>query len=236
MNIIDALRVSCNYFFFEIGRLSGINNINHYAMGVGLGEKTGIELEGEKAGTLASPENRKEKGEIWYSADTIQAAIGQSDNLFTPLQLANYVSTLVNGGNRNKTHILKSVKSYDYAHTLYEPEMEILGQSGISSETEDIIKEGMLAVSERGSAAAIFSGYPIKVGSKTGTAQTGRGSANGIFVAYAPYDDPEIAVAVVVERAGKGSRIGVIARDIFDAYFRINDVLEVVTEENSLIN
>lgn len=236
INIVDAIRVSCNYFFYEIGRLSGIGNINKYAAGLGLGERTGIELEGEKAGTLAGPENRKEKGEVWYAADTIQSSIGQSDNLFTPLQLANYVATLVNGGTRYKTHILKSVKSYDYGYTLYEPEVEILGESGISKETEDTIMEGMLAVSERGSAIATFRGYPIKVGSKTGTAQTGRGTANGIFVAYAPHDDPEIAVAVVVEKAGKGSWIAVIARDIFDAYFRINDSLDAVIEENSLIN
>jgi penicillin-binding protein 2 len=236
INVIDALRVSCNYFFYEVGRLTGIDKMNHYASLFGFGEKTGIELEGEAAGNLAGPENRRARGEAWYQADTIQAAIGQSDNLFTPLQLANYVATLANGGQRNTVHILKAVKSYDYVHTLYKSKNEIAGQTGLSEKTVELIKQGMLAVTERGSAYAIFAGYPIKVGSKTGTAQTGRGSANGIFVAFAPYENPEIAVAVVVERAGKGSRIGVIARDIFDAYFRINHALETLNEENTLIN
>lgn len=236
INIIDAIRVSCNYFFYEIGRLTGIDKMNQYASGFGFGEKTGIELEGEASGTLAGPENRKAKGEPWYHADTIQAAIGQSDNLFTPLQMANYVATLVNGGHRNKVHILKSVKSYDYVHTLYKSKPEVMSQMELSQETVELVKQGMLAVSERGSAYASFSGYPIKVGSKTGTAQTGRGSPNGTFVAFAPYENPEIAVAVVVERAGKGSWIGVIARDIFDAYFRINDALETLDGENTLIN
>jgi len=236
INVVDALRVSCNYFFYEAGRLTGIERLNEFARRFGLGEKTGIELEGEAAGILAGPENRKANDGIWFPADTIQAAIGQSDNLFTPLQLANYVATLVNGGNRYKTHILKSVKSYDYSQTLFDSKAEVMGNAGLSQKTVDIIKKGMLAVSESGSAAAIFANYPIKVGSKTGTAQTGRGSANGIFVSFAPYDNPEIAVAVIVERAGKGSRIGVIARDIYDAYFRINDSLEKVTPENELIN
>lgn len=236
IDVIDALRVSCNYFFFEAGRLTGIEKLNDYARGFGFGEKTGIELEGEASGILAGPEQRKANDAIWFPADTIQASIGQSDNLFSPLQLANYVATLVNGGNRYKTHILKSVKSYDYSQTLFDSKSEVLGNAGLSQETVELIKRGMLAVSERGSAAAIFANYPIKVGSKTGTAQTGRGSANGIFVSFAPYDNPEIAVAVVVERAGKGSRIGVIARDIYDAYFRINDSLERVTPENELIN
>jgi penicillin-binding protein 2 len=236
VNVVDALKVSCNYFFFEVGRLTGIDKLNEYARRFGFGEKTGIELEGESSGTLAGPENRKANDGIWYPADTIQAAIGQSDNLFTPLQLANYVSTLVNGGKRNKVHILKSVKSYDYSQTLFENKAEILGTADLNDETVSLIKQGMLAVSERGSASAVFGNYPIKVGSKTGTAQTGRGSANGIFVAFAPYDNPEIAVALIVERAGKGSRIGVIARDIFDAYFRTNDALEAVVSENKLIN
>jgi len=236
INVVDALRVSCNYFFFEVGRLTGIDKLNYYARGFGLGEKTGIELEGEAAGNLAGPENRKAKGAAWYQADTIQAAIGQSDNLFTPLQMANYVATLVNGGQRNKVHILKEVKSYDYVHTLFKTDTEATGRIDVSRDTVEIVKKGMLAVSERGSASAVFSGYPIKVGSKTGTAQTGRGSANGLFVAFAPYDNPEIAVAVVVERAGKGSRIGVIARDIFDAYFRIDEALETLNRENTLIN
>ncbi len=236
VDVVNALRVSCNYFFYEVGRLTGIEKIVEYARLLGLGEKTGIELDSEKQGTLAGPESRAEKDKVWYPGDTIQAAIGQSDNMFTPIQLANYVATLVNGGVRNRVHVLKSVKSYDYTQTLFESKAEVLGDANISAETLDLIKRGMLAVSESGSAVAIFGNYPIKVGSKTGTAQTGRGSANGTFVAFAPYDKPEIAVAIVVERAGKGSRIGVIARDIFDAYFRIDNSLETIVVENTLVN
>ena len=150
--------------------------------------------------------------------------------------MANYVATLVNGGVCNKLHILKAVKSYDYSSTVFEAEPEELGRTELSEETVELIKEGMLAVSKEGSAASIFGDYPIDVGSKTGTAQTGNGSANGIFVAFAPYDDPEIAVAIVVEHAGKGSRIGVIARDIFDTYFRIDGSYEQILPENTLVN
>lgn len=236
VNVVEALQVSCNYFFFEVGRLTGIEKLNAYARMLGLGEKTGIELNGESKGRLAGPEQSEQRGEVWKPGDTIQASIGQSGNLFTPLQLANYVGTLVNGGTLNQIHLLKSVKSFEYSQTLFETESSVLGTATIKPETIRLIREGMLAVSLKGSASAIFSNYPIRVGSKTGTAQTGGKAANGIFVAFAPYEDPEIAVAIVVERAGKGSRVGVIARDIFDAYFRINNSLEKLTIENTLLD
>jgi len=235
VNVVDALRVSCNYFFFEVGRLTGIDRLNEYARLFGFGERTGVEL-GEYGGILAGKESRANRGGVWMDGDTIQAAIGQSDNLASPLQLATYVATLAGDGTRKNTHLLKSVKAPDYSSTLYDAEGEILAVLDASPENVKTVLEGMLAVSERGSASAVFANYPIRTGSKTGTAQTGVGSANGIFVAFAPYDDPQIAVAVVVEHAGKGSRIGVIARDIFDAYFRINDAMDSVTSENELLD
>jgi len=235
INVVDALRVSCNYFFYEVGRLTGIDLMNEYARRLGLGEKTGVELN-ENTGTLAGRENREAAGKVWNPGDTIQAAIGQSENLFSPLQLACYVGTLANGGTRMNAHILKSVKTYDYSDTVYESEVEVLSRLGASEENLRAVLEGMLAVSTTGSASSIFANYPVKVASKTGTAQTGSGSANGIFVAFAPYDEPQVAVAVVVEHAGKGSRIGVIARDILDAYFRTDESLGAITGEDTLIN
>jgi penicillin-binding protein 2 len=236
INIVEALRVSCNYFFYEVGRLTGIERMNEYSKFFGLGERTGIELEGETKGTLAGPESKEAAGGIWYPGDTIAAAIGQSDNLFTPLQLASYVAALANGGVRQNVHLLKSVKSYDYNGTIFETENTAAADAGLSEETLAVIFEGMLAVSKTGSSSAVFGNYPINVASKTGTAQIGKGSPNGVFVAFAPYEDPEIAIAIVVEHAGKGSRIGNIARDTFDAYFRINDSFEMVIAENELIN
>lgn len=236
INVVDAIRVSCNYFFFEVGRLSGIDRMNSYARMLGLGEPTGVELP-EYTGILAGKEEREEGGGTWYGGDTIAAAIGQSDNLFTPLQMAVYVASLVNpNGERLEAHLLKSVRTYDYSSTISEYKPEVLSTVDISDETRETVMKGMLQVSRSGSAVVTFGNYPIDVGTKTGTAQTGRGSPNGVFVAFAPYDDPQIAVAVVVEHAGKGSIIGSVARDILDAYFRTDSSFDSVQGEGELID
>lgn len=235
IDVIDALRVSCNYFFYEVGRLTGIEKMNEYAKLLGLGEPTGVELD-ESIGILAGKENREAAGKVWNPGDTIQAAIGQSDNLFSPLQLACYVATIANGGTRRSAHILKSIKTYDYSDTIYEEQGEVLSVLGADENNLRAVQEGMLAVSTSGSASAVFRNYQVQVASKTGTAQTGSGSPHGVFVAYAPYDDPQIAVAVVVEHAGKGSRIGVIARDVMDAYFRTDQSLGAIIGDGELVN
>ena len=235
INVVDAIRVSCNYFFYEAGRLTGIERMNYYGRLLGLGQSTGVELP-EYTGILAGPEEREEAGGVWNPGDTIAAAIGQSDNQFSPLQLACYVATLANGGTRKAAHLLKAVKTSDYSDTVFENTGEVLSELNADPENLEAILKGMLAVSTSGSAVASFGHYPVQVGTKTGTAQIGTGSPNGVFVAFAPYNDPQVAVAVVVEHAGKGSRIGMIARDILDAYFRTDESLGAVTAEGQLIN
>ena len=238
ITVSDALKVSCNYFFYEVGRLLTIDRLDTYAKMFGLGEKSGIELEGEQAGILAGPEDRARRNIVrWQGGDTLQMAIGQSDNSFTPLQIANYVATFSNGGTHYVPHLLKSVKSYDYGDTRLDVLPEVSGVVPMKKETFDTVMQGMLSVSEEGTAANVFRNYPIKVGSKTGSAQTGvtGQSANGVFVAFAPFDDPEIAIAVIVERGGSGNRIAPVARDIFDAYFRIGASMEETIPENTLL-
>lgn len=222
INVSEAIKYSCNYFFFETSRIMGIDTLNKYAKKLGLGQKTGIELSGEHKGNLAGPESRAEKGgDEWQPGETIQAAIGQSEQQFTPVQLASYMATLINGGTRYKTHILKSVKSYDGKETYLDGNINILDQIDIKNESLEAIKRGMLgATTEDGTASSVFSGYPIRVGGKTGSAQTKKGaSAHGTFLSFAPYDDPEIAVCVVIEHAGSGGAVAPVVKRIYDYYF-----------------
>ena len=216
-----ALEVSCNYYFYELGRRIGIDKLNEYCRKFGLGVATGVEL-GEATGTLAGPEHRQSIGSYWTEGDTIQAAIGQSDNGFTPLQLATYTSTIANGGTRYKSHIIKEIRSYDLEKVVEKFEPTIVENTGISANVIDVVKKGMLSVTSEGTASLVFNNYPIQVGGKTGTATTfydGVEYNNGIFIAFAPYDKPEIAVAIIGEKAGYGSGCASPAYDIFDAYF-----------------
>ena len=237
VDVIGALRVSCNYFFYEAGRLTGIENMNRFGRALGLGQPTGVELP-EYTGVLAGPEEREAAGGTWYGGDTIQAAIGQSDNNFSPLQLAVYIASLANpDGVRLDAHLLKSVRSYDYQGTVSEHRSTVLARVDISEETRATVLAGMRAVTQfGGSANGTFGNYPIAVGAKTGSAQTGQGSATGIFVAFAPYEDPQIAVAVVVEHANKGSWLAVVARDVMDAYFRTDSAFHTAEAEGGLLN
>lgn len=233
VNVAEALEVSCNYFFYELGRLTKIDEIDRYATLYGLGQKTGVELS-ESTGILAGPDNRELSGGQWYGGDTIQAAIGQSDNTTTPLQLATYIATLANGGTRYSSHLLKSVLSSDYSSVFYESAPEVLSTVGMSQTTYDTISSGMLAVSKTGTAAEIFSDYPINVCSKTGSAQTSTEADNGVFVCYAPYEDPEIAIAVVVEGGGQGGLVASVAKDIMNYYFAEPSSGESVSENELL--
>ncbi len=233
LNVANALRVSCNYFFYEAGWLAGIDAMNNYATQLGLGETTGVELPGERAGILAGPAYVEAHPGMrsWAGGDVIQAAIGQSYNLFTPMQLANYVSVIANGGSRYRCHLLQSVKSYDYAQTVYEAKPELLNFVAMSDEALDTVREGMkLVASPSGTASRTFGSFRIPVAAKTGSAQVKADGtpANGVFVVYAPADDPQIAIAVVVEKGGAGSAVAPIARDIIDAYFSIQDEMETV--------
>ena len=236
IDISQAIKFSCNYFFYEMGRRLGIDNIASYAKKFGLGDPTGIELD-ESSGNMSSKEYKKsiattQYDQTWYAGDTIQTAIGQSYSYFTPIQLANYIAGIANGGTRFKTHILKSVRSSVDGRVVYEPTPEILGVVDIKKENLEAVKEGMLGVVDEGSASAIFENYQVSIGGKTGTAQIGKNvSDNALFVAFAPFDKPEIAVAVVIEHGVKGANAAYVARDIFDKYFEktnnISDNFEI---------
>ena len=229
-----ALQESCNYYFYEIGRRLGIDKIVKYAEKFGLGEITGIEIGGESKGIVASPENRKKRDEEWYPGDTLQAAIGQSDNLFTPIQLACYVGTIANGGTRYKPYLLKSVKDAMTGEVLKETVPEVVETIKLSEESLRAVKAGMKKVTQEGTAKSAFEGFEIAVGGKTGTAEVPNGSSNGIFVAFAPFDNPEIAIAIVLEHGGHGSEAAPIARAVFETYFQ-NKSIEDGYKTHSLL-
>ena len=224
VNVSEALKYSCNYFFYEMGYQLQMEKLNSYATQLGLGQKTGIELPNEKAGILAGPESREARGgEKWYAADTLMAAIGQSDHLFTPIQLVNYVATIVNGGTRYQPHLLKTVMDYTNTEVYEENEPVVLNEVEISESSLGAIKEGMKGVvTEDGTASSYFAGFPIQVGGKTGSAQMTNHSATGVFVSFAPYDNPEIAVCVVGEYASSGGSLAPVAIAIYDEYFGLN--------------
>lgn len=237
VNVSEAITESCNVFFFDVGRRLGIDKINLYARMFGLGSTTGIEISGEKAGVIAGRDYTENVlRQPWYEGSTLSVAIGQENNQFTPLQLANYIATLVNGGNHYSTHLLKEVKSADYSEVIYTREPELLDTIQINPEYLDAVKKGMLAVTETGSAAKYFENLDVKVGAKTGSAQVAADSeANAVFVAFAPYDDPEIAMCIVVEKAGSGTEIGAIAADILSYYFSAEASQGSEQGENTLI-
>lgn len=235
IDVSQALEKSCNYFFYETADIMGIDFLNAYCKKLGLGEKTGVELP-ESSGTLAGPEYRSKNGEEWYPGDTLQAAIGQSDNLFTPLQLANYVATIVNGGTRYKTHLVKSVNDSKTGIGISESTTEVVETLEMKDENYHAIMYGMKLAAQSGTASNLFSNYKVGVGAKTGTASVPSGTANGIFVAFAPYDDPEIAICVVVEHGAHGNYVGAVAKAVFDEYFEDNTTDLTVTAEATLIN
>ncbi len=198
INVTEAIQESCNYFFYEVGRLP---------------EKTGI---------LAGPDYRNDNGlGKWSPGDTLQAAIGQSDNVFTPLQINMYLTTVLNRGKRYSAHLLDRIMSYD-GGVLEESTPTVLSEEAFSEEIFETVKEGMKNVMDNGSAARVFSSYPIPVGGKTGTAQIYKTkSDNAIMTAFAPYDAPKIAVTCVIEQGASGTNAGYAIKDIFDYYFEL---------------
>ena len=234
INVSTAISKSCNCFFFELGYQIGITDLNKYCKQLGLGSETGVEI-GESTGILAGPEYADRVGKVWNAGDTIQAAIGQSDNNFTPLQLAQYTATLASGGTRYKNHLIKSICSYSLNKTVKSDFISVLNQTDISADAYRAVKEGMLRVTEDGTAHATFGDYSIKVAGKTGTAQSSSGIDNAVFIGFAPYDDPEIAISIIIENGGHGSTIAPVAKSIFDAYFyNLNDVY-IGQESNTLL-
>lgn len=230
----EAIGVSCNYFFYEVGRLLTIDNIDKYAERFGLGETTGIELS-ESTGIVAGPKYRESINQTWYPGDTLQAAIGQSDNMYTPAQLASYVATLLNKGVRYGLHLVKEVKSYDTGEVILRNNPTVLSENPISEETFAAVKDGMRRVTADGTASGVFENFPIAVGGKTGTAEVSGVGDNVLFVGFAPYDNPQIAVAVVIEKGASSSFAAKVARDMFESYLGINEVEDIATGYNQLI-
>ncbi len=236
INVSKAIEVSCNYFMFEVGRQLGIEKLDEYAARFGLGEKTGIEL-AESAGVMASPEYTESLGGIWYEGNTLSVAIGQESSQFTPLQLANYIATLVNGGTRNAVHLLKEVKSSDFSQVLQSYEPQVLDTIEIEDQNLKAVKAGMLALTTNNSSVRqYFQSLPFQAGAKTGSAQvTGQNESNAVFVCFAPYDDPEIAVAIAVEHGGSGSELASMAADVLRYYFSSQETRDEIPVENTLI-
>ena len=221
MDVRGAIENSCNYFFYKIGDDMGIETLVEYASKLGLGKKTGIEVP-EYDGILAGPDYRDKIGLLWNPGDTLQAAIGQSDNAFTPLQLCSYMCTVVNGGTRYKATLLDSVVDYSTDEVLYKNEPVVLDEIDIPQKYVDVLKRAMKSVVVDGTAKTVFHDYEHEVGGKTGTAQVGKGSDTALFVGFAPYDNPQIMVSVVIENAHKSSRATEVAKAVFDSYFHIN--------------
>ena len=240
----EALQVSCNYFFYDLGDRIGLSIMDSTAKGLGLGEPTGIELP-ENTGHRANEETKRKlySGDDarWYQADQITAAIGQSDNRFTPMQLCSYTMALANRGTRYKATFLNRVVSDDYRSLLLQSEKTVLSTLEISDDAYIAYKTGMELVTAKtedwsGTAYGTFKNYPIKVAAKTGTAQSGSKTASdhGAFVCYAPAEDPQIAIAIYGEKAGHGSSLTTIARDILDVYFQVGQIGDVDTFENAV--
>lgn len=222
-NVTQAIEDSCNLYFYEAGRRTGIEALSEYARKFGLGEYTGIELNEEAKGSMATPSYKEKiegEGAEWFGGDTIQASIGQSYSHFSPLQLANYIATVANGGTRYRPHIIKSVHRAADGSEVKRNAAVVEERIPITKENLDAVKRGMYGVVDEGSASKIFKDYDIEVGGKTGTAQgSSKQSNTALFVAFAPYDKPEIAVAVVIEHGVRGVNAATVARDVFNEYF-----------------
>lgn len=242
LDIVGALLNSCNYFFYTVGDKLGVDILGEFAHGLGLGVATGIELV-ETVGNMSNRENHMDyAGTEWRIGDTLQAAIGQSDSIFSPLQIAEYCAAVANSGVRHSASILKSVRNYDYSEELYQREEEILSTVESAQYNWDAIHEGMYEaannIGQNESVAKYFVDLveSQRVAAKTGTAQKGENIVNdAIFMCYAPYNDPEVAVVIVVERGKAGSNCAFMARQILDVYFNIKSYSDSSESEMSLL-
>lgn len=235
LNVAGAIKHSCNYFFYETAKRMGIDTLVKYARYLGLGSKTGIELAGEEAGMLASKETSAKLGQEWYGGNALNAAIGQGDNSFTPLQIAKYIAMITNGGHDIDITLIKEITKADgttidkdkveeYINNRLGIKKEEKDDIQISEETIKTVMEGMRSVTTDtgGTAYSVFKNFEIEVGGKTGSAEAGK-NVNAWFTGFAPYDDPEIAVVVFVENGGHGYYTATVARAIFESYFGTNE-------------
>ena len=211
INLTTALSKSCNYFFFDLGRRIGGTTLTDYYKQFGLGTYTGVEVDDSK-GILVEPASDTLGG------DTLQISIGQL-NAFTPLQLANYAATFANGGTHYKATLLDKVVSYDLSKTYKNYKPEIVNKVSIKDSTLDAVKQGMLSVTVDGTGSTVFADYSIKIGGKTGTSQTNKGADHSTYIVFAPYDNPQVAISVILEHGDSGYSAGSIVKSLLDAYF-----------------
>ena len=226
INVSQAITVSCNYFFAQMGYSLGLDRLNAYCRAFGLGESTGIEIY-ERTGVL--PENKPGEDQSPW------AGFGQSSQLFTPLQLANYVATLVRGGTRYNAHLLKDISAYDGSSVLYTAQPEVLSQQEIQPDNLAAVKKGMGDLATTGTVGREFANCIVTAGAKTGSAQTGEVMANGVFVCFAPFEEPEVAVAVVIEKGKAGAALASTAVEILNAYFAPSDIGAMMAPEGALL-
>ncbi len=243
LNMVHALEKSCNYYFYELGNRVGIDTLEKYARYFGLGSKTGVELPSETAGNVAGKSAAEKDGEEWSVGSTLSAAIGQSYNNFSPIQMAKYVAMIANGGHAVDPTLVKAIYNADGSEvpsdeieTYVKARLNLSDNNteelNISEENINTIKEGMKLVttSTSGTAYSVFKGFNVTVAGKTGSAQSGN-VTNGWFVGFAPYESPEIAVAVLIEDGATGGATGTVAREVIAQYFGMNssNIVEDVT-------
>ena len=245
-NVTEALKDSCNIFFYTVADDLGIRKLMEYAEDFGLGESTGIELT-ETTGNMSNPDNHLNYDvDGWVDGDTVQAGIGQSDSMFTPLQIAEYCAAIANGGTRHSAALLKSVRSYDYSRQLYQNKTEVLSTVDSADYNWAAVQRGMYLMANDITSSSntvyytlgnySYNGVSLPVAAKTGTSQLGEGKTNNaIFMCYAPFDDPEIAVAIVVERGLSGANLSRMARNVLDAYFSLGTLNTTAEREYSLL-
>lgn len=244
LNVSQAIKHSCNYFFYEVGNRIGIDTIEKYAKYFGLGKKTEVELPSEATGKVASRSIADNENRSWYLGETLSASIGQSYNNFTPIQMAKYISMLANGGKDIDVTLIKTIINSDGTQMSKRDINEFVNnklgfdsnnkteEMNISQDNLHAILEGMKGVTSEsgGTAYSTFAGFNMEVAGKTGTAQVGN-KTNGWFAGFAPYDNPEIAVVVVVENVTHGGYTAEVARDIFAEYFGMNASKIVESQE-----
>lgn len=244
INVSDAIKKSCNYFFYEVGYRIGIEVLEKYATYFGLGQKTGVEVLGETSGTLAGKTYYDKIGQTWYLGNTLSAAIGQAENSFSPLQIAKYISMLVNGGKSIDLTLIKTIINQDGSTVSTEEIKKYINEKlsianreqqdlNIKQENLDAILEGMKSVANEsgGTAYSVFKNFDIEIGGKTGSAEAGN-KVNGWFVGFAPFDEPEIGIVVFVEGGTHGSYTAEVARDIIAQYFGMES--EKIIEDNTI--
>ena len=241
LTVSQAITASCNLFFYQVGDRVGIDLIHEYATTLGLGQRTGIEL-GDSAGRVASPEVKAQfysgYDAGWYAGDNLQAAIGQSVTGVTPIQLARYCAAIANKGTVYECSILKSASSFDYSESIYEREPTVASKLEAGEEIWALIHTGMIGVANdpNGTAYSYLHDYSPTVAAKTGTTETGSENPDAVFICFAPAEDPEIAVAVVVDKGQRGALLANVARKVLDYYFDFQQSSQQIENELTLLH